>query len=29
MIFDVPTDQLADTRVEMTFFAGRKVYERA
>ncbi|MEY9206921.1 putative amidohydrolase YtcJ [Bradyrhizobium elkanii] len=28
MIFDIPPDQLADTRVEMTFFEGRKVYER-
>ena len=28
MIFDIPSDQLADTRVEMTFFEGRKVYER-
>ena len=28
MIFDVPPDQLADTRVEMTFFEGRRVYER-
>ena len=24
----VPPDQLADTRVEMTFFEGRRVYER-
>jgi predicted amidohydrolase YtcJ len=28
MIFDIAPDQLADTRVEMTFFEGRKVYER-
>ncbi|MHC2258047.1 putative amidohydrolase YtcJ [Bradyrhizobium embrapense] len=29
MIFDIPPDQLADTRVEMTFFEGRKVYQRS
>jgi predicted amidohydrolase YtcJ len=28
MIFDIPPDELADTRVEMTFFEGRKVFER-
>ena len=28
MIFDIPPDRLADTRVETTFFEGRKVYER-
>ena len=27
-IFDIPADEIADTRVEMTFFEGRKVYER-
>jgi predicted amidohydrolase YtcJ len=28
-IFDVPSDQIADTSVEITIFAGRKVYERS
>jgi predicted amidohydrolase YtcJ len=28
-IFDVPSDQIADTSVEITIFEGRKVYERS
>jgi len=27
-LFDIPADQIAETNVEMTFFEGRKVYER-
>ncbi len=27
-LFDIPADQIAETAVEMTFFEGRKVYER-
>jgi predicted amidohydrolase YtcJ len=27
-LFDIPAERLAKTRVEMTFFEGRKVYER-
>jgi len=28
-LFDVPADKIAETNVEMTFFEGRKVYERS
>jgi len=27
-LFEIPADQIAETTVEMTFFEGRKVYER-
>ena len=28
MLFDIPPNQLAETSVALTFFEGRKVYER-
>jgi predicted amidohydrolase YtcJ len=28
-IFDIPPDRIAETNVELTYFAGRKVYERS